>query len=131
MSRERNLETIQAIYASFGRGDVQAILDTLSDDVRWVTHLDPAVPWSGDYSGKSNVPRFFDAIFASVDVLAFEPQEWIVDGGNVVSIGAFGCRVKATGKEARTRWIFLWSVKDGVVTSYEQFHDEAMSAAFR
>ena len=30
-----NLQTVQDIYAAFGRGDIPAILDELADDVRW------------------------------------------------------------------------------------------------
>jgi hypothetical protein len=41
---------------------------------------------------------FFEAIFQSVDVDAFEPNEWIADGDVVVSLGEFECRVRATGK---------------------------------
>ena len=38
------------------------LVDQLTDDVRWISHFDPIVPWGGDYSGKQNVPRFFQAI---------------------------------------------------------------------
>ena len=65
------------------------------------------------------------------DVQAFEPQEWVSEGETVVSVGRFGCRVKATGKEALTRWVFLWKLREGKVYSYEQFHDPALAAAFR
>jgi ketosteroid isomerase-like protein len=30
-----NVESVQAIYDAFGRGDVAVILDHLADDVRW------------------------------------------------------------------------------------------------
>ena len=131
MSEQDNINSVQEMYSAFGRGDVATIVDKCSDDVKWITHLDPAVPWSGDYSGRDNVPRFFQAIFESVDTTSFEPQEWIADGDTVVSIGSYGCRVRATGKEANTRWIFVWKFDDGRVVSYEQFHDENMNAAFR
>jgi ketosteroid isomerase-like protein len=131
MSEQGNVERIQAIYAAFGRGDVAFILDQLTDDVRWVTHLEPVVPWAGDYSTRQRVPKFFDAIFDSVEVTAFEPGEYVVQGETVVSLGEFGCRVRATGKSAKTRWILVWKFRDGRVSSYEQFHDPAIALAFR
>jgi len=131
MSTEANVRTIQGIYEAFGRGDVPAILDRLSEGVRWEAHLDPIVPWGGDYSGKTNVPRFFDAIARSADILSFEPREFVAEGDRVVSLGTFGFRAKATGREMQTRWIFVWTVKDGVVTSYEQFHQPGIADAFR
>jgi ketosteroid isomerase-like protein len=98
MSEQQNVKTIQKVYAAFGRGDVAFIVDQLTDDIRWMSHFDPVVPWSGDFSGKERIP---EAIFQSVDVDAFEP-EWIADGDVVVSLGEFECRVRATGKRSRT-----------------------------
>jgi ketosteroid isomerase-like protein len=30
-----NVETVQALYDAFGRGDIPAILDMLADDIQW------------------------------------------------------------------------------------------------
>jgi ketosteroid isomerase-like protein len=125
-----NIDLINEIYAAFGRGDVQAILDRLTDDCLWITHLEECVPWAGDYSGKATVPGFFSAIFDSVDVLGFQPTEFISEGDTVVSLGTFACRSKATGKSTETRWIFVWKVRNGLVCSYEQFHDPRLAQAF-
>jgi uncharacterized protein len=130
MSEQQNVERVGKIYEAFGRGDVGYILDQLADDVRWQTHLQPEVPWSGDYSGKGKVGKFFEAIANSVDVTAFRPGEFVAQGDSVVSVGEFGCRVRASGKSALTRWVFLWKFRDGRVASYEQFHDPAIAAAF-
>ena len=41
-------QTIQGIYAAFGRGDVQAILDVLADDVDFASEPDQRIaPWHG------------------------------------------------------------------------------------
>lgn len=130
-SEAQRVETIAGIYAAFGRGDVGAIVAQLADDVRWVSRLDPLVPWSGDRSGKANVPEFFAAIAGSVDVTGFTPQEFIAQGDTVVSIGTFGCRVRSTGKSAESRWIFVWKFTGDRVSSYEQFHDPKLVDAFR
>jgi uncharacterized protein len=131
MREQQQVRTIQEIYGAFRRGDIASIIGQLTDDVVWVTHFEPIVPWAGDYSGKDNVPRFFQAITDSVDVEAFEPDEFVAQGDTVVSLGMFACRVRATGKSARTRWAFIWKFRDGRISSYEQFHDPAISAAFR
>jgi ketosteroid isomerase-like protein len=131
MNEQQNVGTVQDIYEAFGRGDVQFIVDQLTDDIHWVSHFDALVPWAGDFSGKERVPLFFEAIFQSVKVEAFEPMEWIVADDAVVSLGEFACRVRTTGKQARTRWVFVWKFRDGKICSYEQFHDPALAAAFR
>jgi len=129
MSEQQNVERIRKIYEAFGRGDIGFILDQLTPDVKWVSHYDPIVPWGGDFTGR--VDKFFEAIGQSVDVTAFTPGEFIAQGDTVASLGEFGCRVRATGKSALTRWAFIWKFRDGRVSSYEQFHDPALANAFR
>lgn len=131
MSEQQNVQTLKDVYAAFGRGDVAFIVSKLTDEVKWNTHLDAIVPWSGDYSRKERIPQFFDAIYSTVDVTAFDPQEFVAEGDTVVSIGEFGCRVRATGKTSHTRWVFIWKFRDGQICSYEQFHDNTISEAFR
>jgi ketosteroid isomerase-like protein len=131
MSEERNVESVTGIYEAFGRGDIDHIISQLTDDVRWVSHLETIVPWHGEYTGKSEVPKFFDAISRSVDVTAFTPLQFVAQGDTVVSVGEFGCKVKATGKSALTRWAFIWKFRHGKVYDYEQFHDPTIGQAFR
>src|ERR1043166_942766 len=131
MSERENTQVILDIYAAFGRGDIDYILSRLSDDIIWESRMDAIVPWSGRFDGKAGVQRFFDSIFNSVEVQAFEPQEFIAQGDIVVSTGVFGCRVRATHKTALTRWCFIWRLRDGIIESYEQFHDPAIEEAFR
>ncbi len=128
---EENVNVIKNIYAAFGRGDVQGIVDCCTDDVLWRTHLNSVVPWAGNYDGRENVPRFFAGINDSVETTAFEPQEWIADGDTVVSLGQYGCRVRSTGRESMSRWVFIWKLHDRKVCSYEQFHDSAIEDIFR
>lgn len=130
MSEQQNVEAVTKIYEAFGRGDIPYIIDQLADDVRWVSHFDPIVPWSGDRSGKANVPTFFQAIDESVDVLAFEPVEFVAQGDTVVSTGSFRAKVRETGKTDDSPWVFIWKLRDGKVVSYEQFHDPALASAF-
>jgi ketosteroid isomerase-like protein len=130
MSEPDNIARIVKIYEAFGRGDIGYIVEQLTEDVRWLTHIEPVIPWSGDFSGKSTVPRFFESIANSVEVTAFAPNEFVAQGDTVVSFGQFGCKVRATGKSTLTSWVFTWKFREGRVCSYEQFHDPAIAAAF-
>lgn len=131
MPESAQQKTVQDIYAAFGRGDIPFIVQQLADDVRWVTHFDPIVPWAGNYDGVRNVPRFFTALGDAVDVEEFEPRDYVTQGNTVVSDGEFACRSKKTGKRVRTRWVFIWKFSGGRVSSYEQFHDPAIAGIFQ
>ena len=53
MSTEQNIETARQMYEAFGRGDVQAILDLVTDDVDWSTDAAiPSAPWYGPRHGQ-------------------------------------------------------------------------------
>lgn len=47
-----NPETVAEIYAAFGRGDVQTILDRLADDVSWDSD------WADNTAQHSPIPHF-------------------------------------------------------------------------
>src|SRR5256885_16199207 len=67
------LDAIQRLYAAYGRGDVDAVLAELADDVDWAAEASgTSVPWWGPYRGKSEVPRFFKEIGSDVDVTSFD-----------------------------------------------------------
>ena len=63
MNEQQNVKTIQEAYAAFGRGDVASIVAKLTDDIRWVSHLESVVPWSGDFSGIERIPDFLPGDF--------------------------------------------------------------------
>ena len=59
MSAGQDIETARQMYEAFGRGDVRAILDRVTDDVDWST--DAAIesaPWYGPRHGKDEVVSF-------------------------------------------------------------------------
>src|SRR5438046_2925900 len=88
MSTEiENTERVTKIFEAFGRGDVGYILDQLADEVRFVSHLDPIVPWAGEYSGKHDVARFFEALGGSVEVTDHPVNALVAQGDTVVATG--------------------------------------------
>ena len=131
MSEQQNVEALTKMYEAFVKGDLGYIVDQLADDVHWFSHVDPVVPTSGDWSGKSKVPGFFEAIIDSVEVASFTPTEFYADGETVISTGGFGGTSRLAGKQFDSAWIFIWKFADNKVVSYEQFHDWKLAAAFR
>lgn len=114
-------ERVQAIYAAFGRGDVDTILSYLSDDVAW----DQDAPGYGlamfePRSGKAQVPGFFQAL-QEVEFLQFEPLNFLTGGNQVAVPVRVAVKVKATGKVAEALEIHLFTFgEDGKVARF--FH---------
>jgi ketosteroid isomerase-like protein len=131
MSEQDNVEQIERIFEAFGRGDIPYIIDHLTEDVRWVSRLEPVVPWAGDYSGKANVPRFFEALGGSAEVTAHPVNQLVAQGDTVVATGEVSFRARDTGKSSSSRWVYIWKLRDDQVSSYEQFNDPGLAEAFR
>jgi ketosteroid isomerase-like protein len=93
-----NFETVQAIYAAFGAGDVPAILGHLADDIDWeYSGAVSEVPYLQKRDGRDAVTGFFESLGA-LEFHAFTPKE-ILDGGDVVvALVDVDATVKATGK---------------------------------
>jgi ketosteroid isomerase-like protein len=125
-----NTEQITKIFEAFGRGDVAYILDQLADDVRFVSHLDPVVPWAGEYAGKDNVALFFQALGTSVQVANHPVTALVAQGDTVVATGDVSFNVRETGKAGSSKWVYVWRLANGQVQSYDQFNDPGLAEAF-
>jgi hypothetical protein len=131
MATDSNLEQVTAIFQAFGRGDVPFILDQLAPDVRFKSHLDSVVPWAGEFSGKEDVALFFGALGSSVEVTGHPVNEMVAKDDTVVAMGDVSFRVRKTGKEATSAWVYIFKLANGKVHSYDQFNDACLAEAFR
>ena len=132
MSTEiENTERVAQVFEAFGRGDVQYILDQLASNVRFTSHLDPAVPWAGEYEGKDNVARYFEALGGAVEVTEHPVNALVADGDTVVAMGDVTFRVRETGKTGSSSWVYIWKLANGQVQSYDQYNDTGLAEAFR
>jgi ketosteroid isomerase-like protein len=123
MSEQANVELIRAAYAAFKRGDIQAILDSLSKNVEWVAA--GVQPVAGTYRGKDEVGVFFNKVNELAEYLSFEPNEYVAQGDRVVVLGSYRARAKNTGRIYECDWAMAFTVEDGKVSRFQEFTDTA------
>jgi ketosteroid isomerase-like protein len=126
-----NTEQVTRIFEAFGRGDVAYILDQLADDARFVSHLEPIVPWAGEFTGKDEVAGYFQAIGGAVDVTDHPVNAVIAQGETVVAMGDVSFSVRESGKTGTSSWVYVFKLADGQVQRYDQFNDTGLANAFR
>lgn len=98
----RNVETVKAIYAAFGRGDVAAILAVTSPDVEWeIDAGSHGIPYLQPGRGHVAVTGFFGALGGTLEMLDFGVHAVMGDGEWVVGLVRVEARVRATGKTFR------------------------------
>ena len=105
-----NIETVQTLYAAFGRGDVPSILQLLSTDVAWENagdHTD--VPWLEPRRGRAEVALFFEAL-EHLQVHHFAPKAFLVSGDLVIVLVDEEVTVRRTGKRlSESDQVHLWT----------------------
>jgi len=94
-----NLNTLMAIYDAFGRGDLPAILDRLSDAIDW-EYGEPTttVPWLQRRQGKEGAQAGLIATFTNMELISFKPKSFIEGEGVIVVLFDTEFNVKGTGK---------------------------------
>lgn len=128
MSETENTALVQQAYALFGRGDIPGLLQLMSDDVVWEMPVVPNVPFSGKFEGPAAVGRFFAALAGAVEILKFEPREFLAQGDKVVMLGERQMRTRHRGIEYGGTMAQVITVQGGKVTRFEDFGDTAQLA---
>jgi uncharacterized protein len=123
VSERKNARLVQQVYQSFKAGDVQLLLNSLAADVEWRLPEMANVPFAGKWEGREAVALFLSTVADAQDVIEFEPEAFIAQGDKVVALGRFAWRVKATGRQFRSDWAHVWTVKGGKVTQFDEYTD--------
>ena len=123
MTEQQNLDVVQQIYAAFGRGDMDGIINLLDPQVSWMTPGPPDMPSAGTRRGHAAVREFFDTLMKMVDISDFVPTDFMVQGNTVAVLGTDTERVKATGKAVAFRWVHIFVIENGRVVTFEERAD--------
>jgi ketosteroid isomerase-like protein len=83
MSREQ-VERVLAGYAAFNRGEFEAVLAEIGDEVRWDV-LD-VMPDQGPYVGKEGIMRFWESWAETFSEFRAEIEEVIDTGDHVITV---------------------------------------------
>ncbi len=129
MSQQENTRLVQQCYENFKTGDIQSLLNLLSDDITWELPEIENVPFSGRRQGREQVGQFFTTVAETQNVLQFEPQEFIAEGDKVVSLGSYRWLVKSTEREFTSKWVHVFTVRDGKIVAFLEYTDTAAAAA--
>jgi uncharacterized protein len=132
MSEEENTRLVQQAYWDFRNGDIQGVLDSLSEDVEWVTTQLSGVLVGGTYHGVEEAGRFFSSLGDDQEPRLFEPREFVAQGEKVVALGHYAWHVEATGREWESDFAHVFVVRDGKIARFQEYTDTAAIAdAFR
>ncbi|HET8776005.1 MAG TPA: nuclear transport factor 2 family protein [Thermoanaerobaculia bacterium] len=126
-------QTVAAIYEAFGRGDVEAILSRLADDVRWEewddNHAQRAhVPWLAPRSGREGAAEFL-RVAGGLQIHDFRVLKMLA-GEDSVAAEVVIEFTAPNGARLRDEELHLWDLgEDGKVVRMRHYVDTAKHIA--
>jgi len=127
---ESNTAVAKKIYDCFEAGDINGILELVTEDTLWDHRAAgaPDSPMNREFHGKGGVVAFFKTIEETQEVLEHDVIDFIASDSMVVATGYFRARVKATGKEISSDWAQVWTIRDGLVSAWKVYYDATGAA---
>jgi ketosteroid isomerase-like protein len=122
---EENAQIVQQEYAQLYQSDIPAMLDAMSENVVWIEPGASNVPFAGMYHGLMQVEEFLTKLNESIEFTQLDPHESISEGANVVVLGSYSARAKATGSDYKTDFAMVWTFQDKKIVKVQSFHDTA------
>lgn len=121
MTIDKNVQTVKDFFAAIGRGDREAILALVAEDIEWII---PGEDWplAGTHRGHKGLMDLLETASQSLET-STEPREFVAQGDRVLVVGFARGRIKATNKTFEDDWIFAITVRDGRLTSIREYVD--------
>src|SRR5688500_12180442 len=116
------LDTIQAVYAAFGRGDVPAVLDLVDDDVDWGRTV-AGVPHLQHGIGKATAVAYFQAVGETMEFHGFAPRLFLTNGEHVAVVLDVDMTVRPTGRRISFDEVHEFTIRDGRIVRYRPHLD--------
>jgi uncharacterized protein len=108
-----NADTLKSAYEAFGRGDIEATMESWADDIRWEGTNDPKLPGGGRHEGKQSVAQALGTIQEAWDDFAVTPDEFHESGDTVIVLGHAKGTAKQTGQSGQWPFVHVWRMQDG------------------
>jgi ketosteroid isomerase-like protein len=118
-------ETVQAMYAAFGRGDIATLLEHVTDDVVWTHRGSIGLPYMGTFHGKQALLQWFGDVAEYDGIQAFEPREFLAGPDHVTVLGWERTQALPGGGVFETDWVHVMNLRGGKVCRFIAAYDTA------
>src|ERR1700724_2038587 len=124
MGAEENIKTIKDVYEAFARGDVEAVLSKLANDVDWAAETTSmAAPWYGIRHGKDEVATFFQEFGSTMEVQEFTPHAFAATDTEVHTLVRCRATSRSTGRSIDQDLHHFFRLQSGRIVYYRGTED--------
>ena len=128
MNESDNIALVQRAFGSFGRGDIQGILDLVTEDTDWVMPGPAIIPHAGTRKGPGEIREFFDLLMSTQSDQSLVIDQYVAQDNTVVALGRYTATITTTGKQLKTPAVFVFQIRNGKFARQEIYTDTAAGA---
>ena len=122
------VDLVRNFYQAIAAGDAAGVMSLLHAQLEW-TEAEGFPYYSGTWRTPAEVvEKLLVPIARDWDEFSAAPNDFIVDGDRVVSIGAYGGVNRATGKSMRAPFVHVWRIRDGKLAGFDMYTDTLLIA---
>ena len=114
-----NVQLVQTAYEAFGRGDIPAVLEALTEDIDW--NVPELLPQGGHAKGREEVGEFFQRLGGAWEDFNVDVRDIVAADDRVCVLGQAGGKVNGT--EAGYGFVHAWTVRDGALARFDEYVD--------
>ncbi len=120
-------EKLRALYAAYGDGNVQAVLDAMDPQMEWrEAEGNPSRPEEGVLVGPEAIVRdLLQPLAADWDDFSLHPTSFHDAGEVAIVEGRYRGTYKATGTQFDAQFCHVWTMRGDVLTGFQQYTDTA------
>ena len=118
-----NLEIIKSTYeGKTSEENGKNLAKYVAENISWTEAK--GFPYAGTYIGLENISKnVFSRLGSEWIDYKFTPEDYVANDDKVVAFGTYTGIYKITNKAFTARVAHIWKLKDGKITSFEQFVD--------
>ncbi|MFT3810308.1 MAG: nuclear transport factor 2 family protein [Micropepsaceae bacterium] len=125
MSAQAHKDLISAIYGRMAAGEIDVLLENLTDDIEWTHQINPQLAtFGGTHKGIPAVRANFQQINEGMPPQAIEGHQMIAEGDHVCVL----CQITRTdpaGQPVSTKSLHHFTFRDGKIATFLEILDTA------
>lgn len=115
------------MLTAFGKGDMEALKQTLSKNTIWVYNGTDGILYNGAYQSKDRAVKFITDIMYNVDVWDFQIAKFVADQNTVIVLGSEKQKIKSNGELLEQEWVQVYTVENDLITRLDEFANTTFS----
>ena len=117
-------QVIDKMLAAFGNQNVDAVVETFSDDAELIYHGTQVMP-AAKFKGKEGARMFFEFNINALEVVFFNANQFVEEGNTLIVLGNEHFISKEDGTHLKNQWVQVYTVTNGLISKMEEFATSA------